>query len=746
MSITDEVADDIAAVISCNIHLQELNLGSNNLQASGTIKIAKSLQKILSLTKLYINNSNITHEAADDIATVISCNTKLQEFNLSGNNLQKTGVIKVVKALRGISTLRKLYLSNVSIADEAADDIAAVISCNTQMEVLDVSGNNFKVMGAMKIGENLQHIYTSKTLFISNNTADDIAAVISNDTCLQELYIYRKNFQTMDAETIVKALQGIHTLTKIHFGNNNISDEAANYFANIVSCSSKLKELELSGNKLKTAGAIILMNALQKIYTLEKLYLNNNNITDKAADGIAAAVFCNIHLQELNLGNNNLQAQGTIRIAKSLQNISSLTKLYINDNNITPEAADDIGTAISCHSNLREFDVSGNNLKTSVVRIVKALKNICTLRRLCLSNTCSTITCTVADDVAAVISCNTQMEEFDVSKNNIQAMGAIAKSLQHICTLKKLCMSNNNITHEAADDIAAVISCNVHLQELNLGSNHLQASGTIKIAKSVQKISSLTKLFINDNNITDEAANDIAAAISCNAKLQEFNLSRNNLQKTGIIKIVKALRDISTLRKLCLSNVSITDEVADDIAAVISCICLQELYLSSNNFQSSDTIKIAKSLQKISSLTKLYINHNNITHEAANDIAAAISCNINLQELNLGSNNLQTSGIIKIAKSLQRISLLTKLYINNNNVTDEAADDIAAAISCNIHLQELNLGNNYLQASGMIKIAKSLQKISSLTKLYINHNYITGEAADDIAVAISCNIHLQEFS
>ena len=744
VNITNEAANDIATAISCNIKLQELNFGSNNLHTSGTIKIAKTLQKIPSLTKLYINNSNITHEAADDIATVISCNAKLQEFNLSGNNLQKAGVIKVVKALRDISTLRKLYLSNVGITDEVADDIAAAISCNTQIEVLDISGNNFKVMGAMKIGENLQRIYTSKTLFISNNTADDVAAVISNDTCLQELYIYRKNFQTIDAKAIVKALQGVHTLTKIHFGNNNISDEAANYFATIVSCSSKLKELELSRNKLKTASAIKIMKALQKIYTLEKLYLNNNNITDEAADDIAAAVSCNIHLQELNLSNNNLQAQGTIRIAKSLQNISSLTKLYINDNNITPEAADDIGTAISCNSNLQEFDVSGNNLKTSVVRIVKALKDICTLRRLCLSN--SNITCTVADDVAAVISCNTQMEEFDVSKNNIQAMGAIAKSLQHICTLKKLCISNNNITHEAADDIAAVILCNIHLQELNLGCNYLQTSGTIKIAKSLQKISSLTKLFINDNNITDEAADDIAAAISCNAKLQEFNSSKNNLQKTGIIKIVKALRDISTLKKLCLSNISITDEVADDIAAAISCICLQELYLGSNNLQASDIIKIAKSLQKISSLTKLYINHNNITHEAANDIAAAISCNIHLQELNLASNNLQTSGIIKIAKSLQRISLLTNLYINNNNVTDEAAGDIAAAISCNIHLQELNLGNNYLQASGMIKIAKSLQKISSLTKLYINHNNITHEAVDDIAAAISCNIHLQEFN
>ena len=60
-------------------------LGSTGLQALDIIKITKGLQKISSSTKLYIN---ITEEAADDIAVAISCNTKLKEFDISGNNLQ----------------------------------------------------------------------------------------------------------------------------------------------------------------------------------------------------------------------------------------------------------------------------------------------------------------------------------------------------------------------------------------------------------------------------------------------------------------------------------------------------------------------------------------------------------------------------------------------------------------------------------------------------------------------------------
>ena len=801
-NITDAAADDIATAISCNIHLQELNLGSNNLQASGIIKIARSLQKISSLTKLYINHNNITDEAADDIAAIISCNSKLQEFDIGGNNLLTTSAIKIMKALKGISTLRKLYLSDNNITDEVADDIAAAISCNTQLEVLHVSGNNLQAIGAIKIGKNLKHIYTPKTLFIcNNNTADDVVTTISGNVCLQELYVCRNNLQT--AGTIVKVSQNIFTLTKLHFGNDIISDQTANDIAALVSRNTKLNVIEISGSELQTTGTIKIMKALQGIYTLKKLYLNNDNITEGAANDIAAAISCNLYLQELNLGNNNLQASGIIKIARSLQKISSLTKLYINHNSITDEAVDDIAAAISCNSKLQEFDIGGNNLvTTSAIKIMKALKGISTLRKLYLSD--NNITEEAADDIATVISCDLDLQELNLGSNNLQASGIIkiakslgkissltklyinhnnitdeaaydiaiaiscnihlqelnlgsnnlqasgiiniARSLQKISSLTKLCINRNNITHEAADDIAAAISCNIHLQELNLSSNNLRTSGIIKIANCLQTISSLTKLYINHNNIRDEAIDDIAAAISCNSKLQEFDIGRNNLITTSAIKIMKALKGINTLRKLYLSDNNITEEAADDIATVISCdLDLQELNLGSNNLQASGIIKIAKSLGKISSLTKLYINHNNITDEAAYDIATAISCNIHLQELNLGSNNLQASGIINIARSLQKISSLTKLCINRNNITHEAADDIAAAISCNIHLQELNLSSNNLRTSGIIKIANCLQTISSLTKLYINHNNIRDEAIDDIAAAISCNSKLQEF-
>ena len=596
-SITSEAIGTIATAISCNTNLQELNLGSTGLQALDSIKIARGLQKISSLTKLYINDNNITDEAADDIAAAIFCNTKLKEFDISGNNLQPIDVMKILKALKHTSTLRKLCISDNNITDEVVDDIAAVIY-NTQIEVLDISGNNLQAMGAMKIAKYLKHICTPKTLFISDirdNGADKGAASVSSNSCLRELYVFRTNFQTSGAKAIIKALQGICTLTKIQFGNNNICDEAV--------------------------------------------------IND-----IAAVISCNIHLQELNLGKNNFQTLGIMRIARSSQKISSLTKLYINDNNITHEAADDIAAAISCNTHLQELNLGENNLQTS--GIIK-----------------------------------------------------IARNLQKISSLTKLYVNHNNITHEAADDIAAAISCNTHLQELNLGENNLQTSGIIKIARNLQKISSLTKLYVNHNNITHEAADDIAAAISCNTHLQELNLGENNVQTSGIIKIARSLQKISSLKKFYIDYNYITDEAADDIAAAISCnVHIQELHLGSNDFQILGTKKIARSLQNISSLRKLYISHNNITHEAADDIAAVISCNTYLQELDISMNQLCAQGAIKITRALQKISTLTKLFIDHNNITNEAAEDIEMAVRCNTALRDVGIHGNRLDNETCMKI------------------------------------------
>ena len=68
----------------------------------------------------------------------------------------------------------------------------------------------------------------------------------------------------------------------------------------------------------------------------------------------------------------------------------------------------------------------------------------------------------------------------------------------------------------------------------------------IKISKALQNVSTLTELSISDNCIDETAADDIAVILSRNIKLQELHLHNNSFRTAGIIKIAKALQYIST--------------------------------------------------------------------------------------------------------------------------------------------------------------------------------------------------------
>ena len=91
-----------------------------------------------------IANDSIDPEAADNIAAVISHNTKLQVFNVSENNLKTDGVTKLSKALQNSSLLKQLNISSNNVDSEAVDvdAITAVVSCSSKLQKLYASKIN----------------------------------------------------------------------------------------------------------------------------------------------------------------------------------------------------------------------------------------------------------------------------------------------------------------------------------------------------------------------------------------------------------------------------------------------------------------------------------------------------------------------------------------------------------------------------------------------------------------------------
>ena len=618
---------------------------------------------------------------------------------------------------------------------------------NKQLTGLHYVGNTCKTKFVTKLVAMSKRISTLKSFGIDKYTIDgevaiDIATTLSHNKGLEQLYLNGK-LQNKDLLNIMEVLEKVTNLTVFEISNNNITDLVTEYLTSIISHNVQLQHFSVINGNLSTISIIKISKAVQNTSNLHELSITSNNTG--ATNVIAAVVSNNSTTQKLNLDDNTMQ---TICIQLRLQGMPNFANLRINNDSIVKDIIEDIG-AFSCNTQLKEFYISKNNFQTKdAIEVTKALQSSFTLKKLCISNNNNNITEEAADDIAATICNNTLLQEFDVSNNNLQSTGAIkiAKALQSISTLTKLYINNNYITDKAADDIGTILCCNTQLQELDISNNRFQAVGIIKIAKGLHNISTLKKLYIS-NNISDKAADDIATAISTNTRLQEINVSNNDFQSTGLIKIAKALQNMSTLTKLNISKNNLTEEAVDDIKHVLyHNTQLQYINIGFNRFSSKDMVKIGVSLCKMKNLRVLQIESNEIDDRAGYTITEVISSNTKLEKFNCSNNNFSSGCIVKIIKALQSISTLTKLYISNCNITDEAVDDIAVAICNNPQLQEFDVSKNNLKSIGAIKIAKILQNTCTLTKLYISNNNITDEAADDIAAAIYSNTQLQELS
>ena len=367
-----------------------------------------------------------------------------------------------------------------------------------------------------------------------------------------------------------------------------------------------------------------LVAVLEGTSNLRWFGIDEFTITSEAANGIVAILSNNKELEHLYL-NSKLQTTDLLTTMKALSGeLKNLKKFEITD--ITDQVVEYLTTIISHNVHLLTFSIANGNLCiTNTIKVFKALQE--------LTFTGSNITAEVTDYVAAAIHSNSQLQKVKFSKYNLQLTGTLkfTKALKTICTLTKLYINGNRLTDEAADDIATAICSNPQLQELNIGENNLRSTGAINIAKALQNISTLIKLYISNNNITDEAVDDIAAALSCNTQLQELDISNNWFQTVGIMTIAKSLQSTVTLVKLCIGDYRLSDEATDSIAAVLYCNTkLQELDIRLTNF---GVICITRALCKNGTLKVLRMKNYKFTHKATESIAAAISSNPGLQIL-----------------------------------------------------------------------------------------------------------------
>uniref|UniRef100_A0A8C2I8E5 Uncharacterized protein n=1 Tax=Cyprinus carpio TaxID=7962 RepID=A0A8C2I8E5_CYPCA len=277
-----------------------------------------------------------------------------------------------------------------------------------------------------------------------------------------------------------------HTVPNLGFrlSNCGVTAEGCAVLASALrSNPSRLRELDLSENKLQDSGLNLLSDGLKDPHCkLEKLMLIHCGVADEGCAALASALKSNSsNLRELDLTWNNLQNTSLTLLAVGLKDPHcKLEKLTISYCDITHEGCAALASAL--RSNLRKLDLTGNNLGEGGLTLLSdGLKDPhCKLEKLRLSD-CD-ITAEGCAALASVLRSNpSHLRELDLTANNLgdRSVKLLSAGLKcpH-CKLETLMLWDCAITDTSCAVLASALRSNPsHLRELNLLGNKLGYRG-----------------------------------------------------------------------------------------------------------------------------------------------------------------------------------------------------------------------------------------------------------------------------
>ena len=177
--MTDVVALDVTnsafydgLIRNSSIHKLTLYCGGYNIIEGGVAhEILKAYQENNDLTYLCINNANSLQNGGENvIATTVRNSTNIKHIDIYGCNVTDEQLLPMVDAIRGLSSLEKLFLHDNRIDNAGCETLATLLQdpcCNLQ--IINLMINNIGSNGAVTLANGLANNTKLKHLFLDSN-------------------------------------------------------------------------------------------------------------------------------------------------------------------------------------------------------------------------------------------------------------------------------------------------------------------------------------------------------------------------------------------------------------------------------------------------------------------------------------------------------------------------------------------------------------------------------------------------
>ena len=235
------------------------------LSSEDFIKIATTLTSMSKLRKLNIINNDIDYSATDAIIALLNHNVDLELLDISDIELDEMNIIKVAKALQKRSKLTKINICCCdNLTNNAADAIAAILSHNSNLKEINLEVGDCEI----EVSEHLSRFVTYKRT-LSKQEAYIVAALLSNCTKLEVLDMAGTDMEGVDAIRVFKSMKNISTLKIFDICSTaDYGDQAANSIAEVLANNKQLKKINIHNSDIKPVGAIKIFSGMKNLHNL----------------------------------------------------------------------------------------------------------------------------------------------------------------------------------------------------------------------------------------------------------------------------------------------------------------------------------------------------------------------------------------------------------------------------------------------------------------------------------------------
>ncbi|KAG7331916.1 hypothetical protein KOW79_003750 [Hemibagrus wyckioides] len=264
--------------------------------------------------------SDLREESCRDLSSVLSsvfC--RLRELDLSNN--QDSGVKLLSSGLKDPQcTLEILSLCWCDLSEESCRVLSSLLTSNSSsLRELDLRGSKLQDSKIKELCAGLKDPHCNlETLRLC---CCDLTEESCRDLSLRELDLSNNQLQDSGVKLLSAGLQDPHcTLETLRLYGCSLTDEICRDLSSVLSSNSRLRELELTDNKLQDSGVKLLCAGLQDPHCkLEILRLCLCDLSEESCRDLSS-VLCSSRLRELTLWDNKLQDSGVKLLSAGLQN------------------------------------------------------------------------------------------------------------------------------------------------------------------------------------------------------------------------------------------------------------------------------------------------------------------------------------------------------------------------------------------------------------------------------------------